>query len=142
MWTIDSMSRAPRRSSQVLLPKGRMNFLTTRDKRAPPTPLRIVLRRVDHFRRGGLDGDVALTVARGGADCLLGCRLERAILLSSLAHALDRLHDTVLLRHDSISEIRCPTDVLTQAFQNFRDHYHCLDACVPRLFRSRVGQCL
>ena len=30
MWAIDSMSRAPRRPSQVLLPKGRMNFLTTR----------------------------------------------------------------------------------------------------------------
>ena len=31
MWAIDSMSRAPRRPSQVLLPKGRMNFLTTRE---------------------------------------------------------------------------------------------------------------
>src|SRR5262249_16166130 len=30
MWAIDSMSRAPRRPSQVLLPKGRMNFLTIR----------------------------------------------------------------------------------------------------------------
>ena len=31
-WTVDSMSRAPRRSSQVLLPKGRVNFLTIRDE--------------------------------------------------------------------------------------------------------------
>ena len=30
-WTFDSMSRAPRRSSQILLLKGRMNFLTTRN---------------------------------------------------------------------------------------------------------------
>jgi hypothetical protein len=64
----------------------------------PPHCFGIVLWHIDHFRRGGLDGDVVLTVARGGGDCLLGCRLERAILLSSLAHALDRLHDTVLLR--------------------------------------------
>jgi hypothetical protein len=68
--------------------------------------------------------------------------LERSTLLRSLAHALDRLHDTVLLRQDSISEIRCPTDILAQALQNVRNHYQRLDTRVPRLFRSRVGQCL
>jgi hypothetical protein len=31
MWSIDSMSRAPRWPSPVLLLKGRMNFLTKRD---------------------------------------------------------------------------------------------------------------
>jgi hypothetical protein len=102
----------------------------------------LVLRYVDHFRRGGLNGDVVLTVARGGGDCLLWCRLERAILLGPLAHALDRLHDAVLLRHDGISEIRCPAEVCAQALQNVRNHYQRLDARVPRLFRSRVGQCL
>jgi hypothetical protein len=102
----------------------------------------IVLRHIDHLRRSGLDGDVVLTVARGGGDCLLRCRLERTILLSSLAHSLDRLHDAVLLRQDGISEIRCPAKVLAQTLQNIRNHYERLDARVPRLFRSRVGQCL
>jgi hypothetical protein len=32
MWTIDSMSRASRRPSQVLLSEGRMNFLTLREE--------------------------------------------------------------------------------------------------------------
>jgi hypothetical protein len=66
--------------------------------------------------------------------------LERATLLSSLAHALDRLHDTVLLRQDSISEIRCPIDVLVQALQNVRNHYQRLDAGIPRLLRSRARE--
>jgi hypothetical protein len=66
--------------------------------------------------------------------------LECAISLRSLAHALDRLHDAFLLCQDSISKIRRPTDVLTQALENVRDHYQRLDACIPRLFRSRVRQ--
>jgi hypothetical protein len=102
----------------------------------------IVLRDVDDFRSGRLDSDVILTVASLGRDRLLGCRFEDALLLSFLAQALDRLHDTVLLRQDSIPEIRCPLDVLAQALQNVGHHYQRLDACVPRLFRSRVGQCL
>jgi hypothetical protein len=41
--------------------------------RRPPHGCRIVLRYVDHLRRGGFNGDVILTVVRGGSDCLLGC---------------------------------------------------------------------
>jgi hypothetical protein len=100
----------------------------------------IVLRHVDHFRRRWLNNDVILTVAGGRGDCLLRRRLECAILLRLLAHPLDRLHDTFLLRQDRISEIGRPTDILTQALEHVRDHYQRLDACIPRLFRSRVRE--
>jgi hypothetical protein len=47
-------------------------------------------------------------------DLLLLIRRKRPSALSLRAHALDRIHHVLLLREESVTEIRRPLDVVCQ----------------------------
>ena len=83
----------------------------------------VVLRNVDHLGTRRLDLYVGVTALRSRGYLLLPGRLQRAIALSSLAHALHSLHDFLLLRQEDVAKIRRPTDVLIQTFQQIGEHY-------------------
>jgi len=90
---------------------------------------------------GLLDHDNAGALDNLGFDLLLFGGFEVAFVLSFLAHALNRVHDILLLREEGIAQVRRPLDVISKALHDIGKCGHGLDTGIPRLLGDSIGEC-
>jgi hypothetical protein len=85
--------------------------------------------------------DHALTFDDLGLHFLLFVRFQIPGSLGFFAHALHGFHQIILLRQKRVAEIGGPLDVVGQTLDHIGQAGECLNAWVPRLLRSSIGEC-
>jgi hypothetical protein len=69
---------------------------------------------------------------------LLFTRLQVALFLSLLAHALHSFHDITLLRKKGVAKVSAPLKIVGQTLYNIRQSSKGLHAGIPRLFGRSI----
>jgi len=103
---------------------------------------RIVGGHIYDLRTRRLDDDYALVIDRFRLHLLLLGRLQIALVLGLLPHALHGRHHVTLLREEGIAQISRPLNIVGESFRDVRNSRKRLNAWVPRLLRNCVGYCL
>jgi len=110
-----------------------------RVRRGAPHHRGIVRRYVNDFRTCRLDYNHAFVIDRLCFYLLLLGRLQIALLLGLLPHALYSGHHIALLGKERIPQISSPLNIVGEPFRHVWNSRKRLDACVPRLLRNCVG---
>jgi hypothetical protein len=99
----------------------------------------VVGRHIHDLWARRLDYDYTLVIDRLLFDLLLLSRLQIALGLGLLAHALYGRHHIALLREKSIPQVGCPLNIVGEPFRDIWNSRKRLNAWVPRLLGHCVG---
>jgi hypothetical protein len=94
---------------------------------------------IHNLRTRRLDDDYTFVIDRLRLHLLLFGRLQIALLLGLLPHALHGRHHITLLREKGIPQVSRPLDIVGEPFRDVRNSRKRLNAWVPRLFGHCVG---